>query len=220
VTHQYQKSILLASASPRRRELIRHLGVTVEIDPSHVSEDTESHVPPEEMVAELALRKAAEIAARRPDAVVIGADTTVEIEGSILNKPADLADAERMLRLLRGRAHLVHTGVAVIVPDQPTQAEVMTSRVTMRSFPDTELRSYLETRESLDKAGAYGIQGAAGDIVDSVVGCYTNVVGLPLCSVARCLLGARVQINVSTPRCGLRDDRICPWWPVPEPGQF
>jgi septum formation protein len=199
--------------------LIRHLDVTVEIDPSHVSEDNESDIAPEEMVAVLALRKAAGIATRRPDAVVIGADTTVEIEGSILNKPADVADAERMLRLLRGRTHQVHTGVAVVAPDRSTSAEVMTSRVTMQPFPDTELRSYLETRESLDKAGAYGIQGAAGAIVESVDGCYTNVVGLPLCAVARCLIEAGVRLTVPAPRCGFRDDRICPWWPVSESDQ-
>src|SRR5690242_8489746 len=133
--HKGQKSIVLASASPRRRELIRHLGTAVEIDPSHVPEDTELHVPPEEMVAALAVRKATEIATRRPDAIVIGADTTVEIDGVILNKPADLADAERMLRRLRGRTHRVHTGVAVLAPAQTTHAEVMTSRVTMRPFP-------------------------------------------------------------------------------------
>jgi septum formation protein len=214
--HKGQKSIVLASASPRRRELIRHLGTAVEIDPSHVPEDTELHVPPEEMVAALAVRKATEIATRRPDAIVIGADTTVEIDGVILNKPADLADAERMLRRLRGRTHRVHTGVAVLAPAQTTHAEVMTSRVTMRPFADTELHAYLETGESLDKAGAYGIQGAAGHIVDSVDGCYTNVVGLPLCAVARCLIAAGVEITVPASRCGFRDDRICPSWPIPE----
>ena len=213
---QGQESIVLASASPRRRELIRHLGIVVEFDPSHVPEDTEPHVPPEEMVSELALRKAAGIAARRPDSLVIGADTTVDIDGEILNKPADLADAERMLRQLRGRAHRVHTGIAVLAPGQPARAEVMTSRVTMRQFSDTDLRAYLGTGESLDKAGAYGIQGAAGDIVASVDGCYTNVVGLPLCAVARCLIAAGAPITVSAPQCGFRNDRICPWWPASE----
>jgi len=216
VKHQSQNSIVLASSSPRRRELIRHLGIAVKIDPSHVPEDTETHVPPKAMVAELALRKATEIADRRPNSIVIGADTTVEIDGTILNKPADLADAERMLRQLQGRTHRVHTGEVALAPDLSTHAEIMTSRVTMRPYSDTELRAYLETGESLDKAGAYGIQGAAGDIVNSVDGCYTNVVGLPLCAVARCLIAAGVRITAPAPRCGFRNNRICPWWSIPE----
>jgi len=174
------KQVVLASASPRRKELIRHLAIPIEIDPSHVSEDTESNTPAEEMVTHLAIRKAAEIAARRPDAIVIGADTTVEIDCAILNKPENLTDAERMLRRLRGQTHQVHTGVAVLGPDQPTYSDVMTSRVRMRQFPDLELRAYLATGESLDKAGAYGIQGAAGALVERVDGSPTNVIGLPL----------------------------------------
>ena len=210
------KQVVLASASPRRKELIRHLAIPIEIDPSHVSEDTESNTPAEEMVTHLAIRKAAEIAARRPDAIVIGADTTVEIDWAILNKPENLTDAERMLRRLRGQTHQVHSGVAVLGPDQPTYSDVMTSRVRMRQFPDLELRAYLATGESLDKAGAYGIQGAAGDIVETVEGCYTNVVGLPMCTLARCLIAAGVRLTSPAPSCGFRNDRLCPWWPVTE----
>jgi septum formation protein len=110
----------------------------------------------------------------------------------------------------------VHTGIAVFAPDQPTHAEVMSSQVTMRQFSDIELHAYLGTGESLDKAGGYGIQGAAGNIVASVNGCYTNVVGLPLCAVARCMITAGVRITALAPRCGFRDDRICPWWPASE----
>ncbi len=210
------KPVVLASASPRRRDLIRHLGISVEIDPSHIPEDMESDIPPKQMVSVLAVRKASEVAARRPDFIVIGADTTVEIGGTILNKPEDLTDAERMLRRLRGQTHRVHTGVAVLAPDQSTCSDVMTSRVTMRPFSDLELRAYLETGESLDKAGAYGIQGAAGDIVEAVEGCYTNVVGLPLCTLARSLISAGVRLTSPAPSCGFRTDRVCPWWPVPK----
>jgi septum formation protein len=89
----------------------------------------------------------------------------------------------------------------------------MTSTVRMRDFSDEQLEAYLDTGESLDKAGAYGIQGAAGDIVDSVDGCYTNVVGLPLCAAARLLKVAGIEIEGTAPQCGFREDRICPWWP-------
>jgi septum formation protein len=118
-----------------------------------------------------------------------------------------------MLRRLRGVNHLVHTGLAVIPPDEALTAHA-TSTVRMRPFSDVELATYLETGESLDKAGGYGIQGAAGDIVESVDGCYTNVVGLPLCSVARLLIAAGVRIEAPAPACGFRSDRRCPIWPV------
>jgi septum formation protein len=204
---------VLASASPRRRELILALGLPVEIEPSHATEDVAPGTLPIAMVSELAIRKASSIVKHRRDAVVIGADTTVEIDGRILNKPDDIADAERMLRSLRGRQHQVHTGVAVLAAERSPVTEVMTSAVLMHPFSDNELRAYLATGESLDKAGAYGIQGAAGDIVESVTGCYTNVVGLPLCSVARCLIAAGVSITTSAPRCGFRTVRHCPYWP-------
>jgi septum formation protein len=207
------RQIVLASASPRRRDLIQELGIPVVIEPSHTSEDVAPDITPVAMVSELAVRKAASIAAERRGAVVIGADTTVEIDSQILNKPHDLADAERMLRTLRGREHQVHTGVAIIAPDHAPVTEVMTSAVLMHPFSDSALHTYLATGESLDKAGAYGIQGAAGDIVESVTGCYTNVVGLPLCSVVRSLLEAGVAVTTSTPRCGFRSDRRCPYWP-------
>jgi septum formation protein len=163
--------VVLASASPRRRELIRALGIPVEIEPSHASEDVATGTSPVAMVSELAIRKAASIAEQRHDGIVIGADTTVEIDGRILNKPDDIADAERMLRSLQGRQHQVHTAVAVLTPDQSPVTEVMTSAVLMHPFSDGELQAYLATGESLDIAGAYGIQGAAGDIVEAVTGC-------------------------------------------------
>jgi septum formation protein len=205
--------VVLASASPRRRELILALGIPVEIESSHASEEVAPGTSPVAMVSQLAIRKAALIAERRRNMVVIGADTTLEIDGRILNKPDDIADAERMLRDLRGRQHLVHTGVAVLAPGRAPITEVMTSAVLMHPFSDADLHSYLETGESLDKAGAYGIQGAAGDIVESVTGCYTNVVGLPLCSVARCVNAAGIPITAPSPNCGFRTDRRCPHWP-------
>lgn len=206
-------SLVLASASPRRRELVAALAPAATAVASDVAEIFEEGVAPAEMVVDLAARKAAHVAAAHPEAIVLGADTTVVCDGVALNKPASSAEAERMLRLLRGREHLVHTGLAVIGPGV-SSTSVTTSTVRMRAFSDDELRAYLATGESLDKAGAYGIQGAAGDIVESVDGCYTNVVGLPLCAAARLLLGAGMGMSDRAPGCAFRSDRACPCWPA------
>jgi septum formation protein len=180
---------------------------------SDIPEIFEEDVPPEEMVMRLAARKAAHVALTYPEAIVLGADTTVVCDEEVLNKPESLADAERMLGLLRGRSHLVHTGLAVTGPGASATC-VTTSSVRMRAFSNAELHAYLLTGESLDKAGAYGIQGAAGDIVESVDGCYTNVVGLPLCAAARLLLDAGLPISDQALACGFRSDRVCPCWPA------
>ena len=205
--------LVLASASPRRRGLLRSLDIAFEVIPSHADESTPTGMAPDEMVAMLATRKASSVAEDRAGAIVLGADTTVVIDGQILNKPVDRTDAGRMLRMLRARPHRVHSGIAVVSPGMPPETAVMRSTVWMRRFPDEELETYLDTGESMDKAGAYGIQGAAGDIIDSVDGCYTNVVGLPLCATARLLMEAGLEIGGPAPRCGFRSGRICPWWP-------
>ena len=165
------------------------------------------------MVTALAFRKASRVADHVPLSVVLGADTTVVIDGQILNKPESLADADRMLRLLKGRVHEVHTGLAVFAPGRAVQTTVTTSMVRMRAISDQELNAYLATGESLDKAGGYGIQGAAAVIVESVEGCYTNVVGLPLCAVARLLIAAGTDVTSTPPICSFRGNCICPCWP-------
>jgi septum formation protein len=196
--------------------LITHLGLRVVVAPSDDSEEISPETTPLEMVSALAMRKASRIAGNFPDAVVLGADTTVEIDGQVLNKPENTSDAGRMLRLLRGSEHHVHTGVAVIAPNGVARTSICTSTVRMRAFSDMELDAYLATGESLDKAGGYGIQGAAGDIVESVEGCYTNVVGLPLCATARLLIAAGLRVTPSTPLCSFRGVRQCPCWPLGE----
>ena len=211
-----QPALVLASASPRRQALIGHFGLPVAIAPSDESEEIEPGATPHEMVSALAVRKASRIAQRFPDSVVLGADTTVEIDGQILNKPDDSAGSGRMLRLLRGRVHHVHTGLAVVGRDGEVGTSVSTSAVRMRAFSEHELASYLATGESLDKAGGYGIQGSAGDIVESVDGCYTNVVGLPLCAVARLLMGAGLSFTAPAPKCAFRNGKRCPCWPAGE----
>jgi septum formation protein len=208
-----RKQVILASGSPRRRELISMIGIAATVVVPDVDESFDDEADPVAMVVELALRKANRVAPSHPDALVIGADTTVVCEGQVLGKPADVAEAARMLGMLGGRDHQVHTGVALIAPDRSPGTGVMTSTVRMRALSDDELAGYLATGEPLDKAGAYGIQGAAGKIVAEVRGCYTNVVGFPLCTVGRLLAGVGVPLPEDSPLCGFRSERRCPWWP-------
>jgi septum formation protein len=161
--------------------------------PGNADETFEPGVPPEQMVVRLAERKARAIAGIRPDALVIGADTTVVIDGIVLNKPADAADAAHMLRRLRGRPHEVLTGLALLHPDGRVQTGVVSSFVLMREYTDDEIAAYVATGEPLDKAGAYAIQGGAGVFVARIEGCYFNVVGLPLCELVTLL--ARLDID-------------------------
>ena len=175
-----ENQLILASGSPRRRELLAMLGVRFAIDPAHGEERPPLGASPQDTVKALALAKAQETASRHPGAVVIGADTVVELDGQILGKPTDAADAERMLALLSGREHCVHTGVA-IVTDGKTLTGCETTRVRFRPLSGEEIRRYVSGGEPLDKAGAYGYQGGAAIFVEGIVGDYYNVVGLPLC---------------------------------------
>ncbi|MFO7769480.1 MAG: Maf family protein [bacterium] len=180
--------LVLASASPRRAELLRGLGVRFEQVLSGVPED-HALPEPEDAAVDVALRKAAAVSVGRPDALVLGADTVVVTpEGDILDKPADRGEAAGHLMRLSGRTHRVITGLALVHPARPgplTCAE--STRVTMRPYTRDEAVRYAASGESLDKAGAYGIQGRGGLLVERVEGCYFNVVGLPLVRLARML---------------------------------
>jgi septum formation protein len=189
--------LVLASASPRRRELVASLGVPFEVVASDI-EETLDPVPLPEAVARLALRKARAVAASRPAALVLAADTIVVIDGQALGKPADAAEARAMLRALRGRTHEVMTGVAVL--DAATGREAVDtdiSRVTMAAFSDAAIDRYVASGEPLDKAGAYAIQGAGGALVVGLEGSRSNVVGLPLAVTAALL--RRFGVDVSAP---------------------
>lgn len=173
--------LVLASASPRRRELLAGAGLTFEVVPAYIDETPLAGEQPVDYVARLSAEKAHAVA--RPGQVVIAADTTVEVDGHILEKPVDRADAERMLRLLSGRAHRCHTGVSVrsdVDSNQALDTRVVTTEVVFVELTDAMIDWYLDTGEADDKAGAYGIQGAAGAFVERVVGSVTNVIGLPL----------------------------------------
>lgn len=173
--------IILASASPRRRELLELLNVRrLEIIPARAKEEPHPELSPAELVRELARAKAAEVAQGNPDAIVIGADTVVSVDGTVLGKPVDEKDAQRMLTLLSGRAHEVFTGVTVI-KNGALQSFVERTVVRFRELSGEEIESYTATGEPLDKAGAYGIQGLASLFVEGIEGDFFNVMGLPLC---------------------------------------
>ena len=178
--------LILASSSPRRRELLAKAGYTFEVRAADIDESLHAGEQPKEYVQRLALEKAQVIAALNPEAVVLGGDTTVVLEGEVLGKPVDLADAERMLRLLSGRTHQVYTGLAVVRGTEH-QIHVETTDVVFRTITDEELTAYLASGEAMDKAGAYGIQGYAARWIPRIEGDYFNVVGLPLASVVQLL---------------------------------
>ncbi len=178
--------LILASASPRRRELLAQAGYMFEVVPAHIDETQHANEDPAAYVARLALEKARAIHAQHPDAIVLGADTTVVLNGEVLNKPADLAEAEHMLRSLSGQTHQVHTGIAV-VSSSAQRSHVETTNVIFAPIPEEDLAAYLATGDSLDKAGAYGIQGYAARWIPRIEGDYFNVMGLPVAATVRLL---------------------------------
>lgn len=197
--------LILASGSPRRRVLIAELGLPVEIVPSEAPERrARAGEDPRAYALEVARAKADDVAARRPVDTILAADTVVEVDGQILGKPTDDADALRMLRLLRGRAHEVTTAVVARCGDR-TFAGTVTSTVRMRPFDHEEARRYVATGEPMDKAGGYAVQEFGGSLVASVSGCYNAVVGLPLCLAAdllrRCGLAAALPPDTSCSVC-------------------
>ena len=180
--------ILLASTSPRRRELLRLLGLTFHIVPPTCEEMLSPHLPPIEQTRQLARDKARSVSNQHPLDLVVGSDTVIEIEGRLLGKPENMQEAETMLRYLRGRCHQVHTGVAVI--HQATHVSidfVETAQVWIKPFNEKTLISYLTTEESLGKAGAYSIQGEGAQLIEKIEGDYPTIVGLPLWRTAKVL---------------------------------
>jgi len=186
-----QAQLVLASASPRRRELLEGLGFDFEVFPSDYLEDDGALAPADAARAHAA-GKAAAVASRRPGALVIGADTVVALGGEALGKPADRDAARRMMERLSGRQHAVITGLALARQSldtgmQRSQVEASVTAVRFRSLDDAEIDAYLDAGEGFDKAGGYGIQGLAAQFVTDIAGCYFNVMGLPLELLTRML---------------------------------
>ncbi|MDZ4133077.1 MAG: Maf family protein [Dethiobacteria bacterium] len=174
-------TLILASESPRRAELLRQVAIPFRIVAPAVSEELSGRPSPEEMVAQLALRKAQAVSDRLPDGYVLGADTVVLHGETVLGKPVDSDDAARMLRLLSGGRHSVLTGLALVNAATGDLLERFSlTQVWVKTLADSEIRAYIATGEPFDKAGAYGIQGKGALLVEKIEGCYFNVVGLPL----------------------------------------
>ncbi|MFK8025753.1 MAG: nucleoside triphosphate pyrophosphatase [Ilumatobacter sp.] len=171
--------LVLASRSPRRRELLDRMGLHVEIRPADIDETPDIGESPVDYVRRLSVEKAAAVGL--PGEIVVAADTTVELDGQILEKPIDRTDGRRMLRSLSGRSHRTHTGVTVVVPDSSwTGTAVVSTDVVFSVLDDGVIDWYLRTGEADDKAGGYGLQGVAAGFVERVDGSVTNVIGLPL----------------------------------------
>jgi septum formation protein len=178
---QSRPRLILASASPRRRELLAELGVPFEVVVAEITEHEESTTDPRVMVAHNAALKAEWVAARHPDAVVLGADTTVFLDNHALNKPRDLTEARAMLQRLSGRTHTVFTGLALRrQADGLAIDEGVASDVTFKPLDDATIAAYLGHVHTLDKAGGYAIQEYSDLIVAGYRGSFTNIVGLPL----------------------------------------
>lgn len=172
--------LILASASPRRQELLREAGIAFEVHPAHIVEERKPGEAPLAYALRLAEEKARAIAARFPGRLVLGADTIVVADEHVLEKPLDHADAARMLRLLSGREHQVTTAVSLVKPGGQSDTRACTTRVFFRELSEEEIQRYVASNEPMDKAGAYAIQGGAAGFADRMEGDYSNVVGLPL----------------------------------------
>jgi septum formation protein len=188
VTRSSKRLFILASASPRRRALLRQLGLSFRVAASRVEEINRSGMEPQGQAVYWARVKAEEVARRYPDDWVLGADTIVVLEGSILGKPAGATDAARMLSRLAGRTHEVITGLCLMRKRPPVREQLsVTTKVLMKRLTPEEIQGYIATGEPTDKAGAYGIQGIGGSLVERIEGSYSNVVGLPLCEAVELL---------------------------------
>jgi septum formation protein len=204
-------TLILASASPRRQELIRLLGYPTVVRVPSVDEESIVHPDPARNVVETARLKAEAVAKTvTGEVVIVAADTTVALGEEMLGKPADSGAARLVLQRLRGRTHQVHTGIVVLaLPDRRMATAVSTTDVTMRNYSDAEIETYVDSGDPLDKAGAYAIQNSAFRPVEALAGCFTGVMGLSLCRLSQALqaLDIPADLEVSdhdTFRC-----RVC-----------
>ena len=180
--------LILASTSPRRQELLTLLGVSFDVLAPTCKEIPSSTLSPSEQVKQFALDKARSGSNQHPKCLILGSDTVIEINGTLLGKPENLQDAERMLHLLRGKTHQVHTSVALIQESiNFCENFVETAHVWIKDFDEKELLVYLDTKESLGKAGAYSIQGEGSRMIEKIEGDYPTIVGLPLWKTAKLL---------------------------------
>lgn len=183
-------ALVLASASPRRRDLLAQLVTGFDVEPADIDERPLQGEAPGALAARLARAKAEAVVRRRPGTVVLGSDTVVAVGGETLGKPADRAQARSMLRRLSGRDHRVHSAVALVEAGGRVRVDDVATRVWFAELPGDWIERFVESGEPMDKAGAYGIQGAAGAWIPRIDGSYSGVVGLPLFQTAGLLRAA------------------------------
>jgi septum formation protein len=191
--------LILASASPRRQQLLTQAGVPFTIEPADIDERTTPGEAPRDYVLRMAYEKAQHVSWQRPIAFVLGADTIVTIDDEILGKPKDLAEARRMLRGLSSRTHTVMTGLALLHHDRGVvQQDTVSTAVRFRRLSEHDIETYVATAKPLDKAGAYAIQDSARAFVEAFDGCYTNVVGLPVQRTVDLMRAAGMDVPYGT----------------------
>jgi len=205
----YPSPGILASTSPRRRELITLFDLPFEFISADVDESPHAHESPADLVQRLSCAKASIGAQRYPERIVIGADTTVWLDETIIGKPVDANDAVRMLTQLRNRPHTVYSGITVMRGSQSITQAVATT-VQMRDYSDQAIAAYVATGDPLDKAAAYAIQHNGFRPVEYVEGCFANVMGLPLCHLYRALVTLGVPVNEPDARCQAHLQIVCP----------
>jgi septum formation protein len=180
--------IILASASPRRKELLQRTGLEFEVEPGNHAEELQPTADPHALAKSISYKKALVVAKKHTDALIIAADTFIVFENVILGKPENIAESKKILTTLNGKSHLVITGFTIIdVKSHKTVSRSVGTTVHMKSLSAGEIDSYVKSREPLDKAGAYAIQGLGAVIIDRIEGDYFNVVGLPLSELAEAL---------------------------------
>jgi len=189
------QKIVLASASPRRKELLEKTGLRFDVDPVETDENMESGKNPHEIVRKISLQKALSVSGRHKDTVIIAADTIGFLNGQIIGKPHNSDEAKKILQLLSGKSHTVITGFTIIdSANNKTVSRSVETKVFIKKLSQQEIDAYLSTGEPLDKAGAYGIQGLGSVIVEKIEGDYYNVVGLPLNALSEALKAFGINI--------------------------
>lgn len=208
--------IILASNSPRRKELLGLAMLPFTVDSADVDETVIPGEKPEEYVRRLALAKAGETAGRYgKDSIVLGSDTTVVLNDEIIGKPIDEADAARILIMLRGRSHQVYTGIAAVnIASGTIVSRVIRTDVPMRAYTSDEMSAYIASGDPMDKAGAYGIQNSDFVAKTELSGCYASVMGFPICAVASMLMASGIQLEIGIEdRCQKLIGYDCPVFP-------
>ena len=182
------KTIILASASPRRKELLEKIGLTFKVEPSNYEEQVHSGLEPHEFAQKIALEKARTVASKHKDGIVIAADTFIVFGGQILGKPHTKNEARKMLETINGKSHSVITGFSIIdTSKNKTLSKSVETKIYIRKLTPAEIDAYVKSEEPLDKAGAYAIQGLGAVFVEKIEGDYFNVIGLPLSALTEAL---------------------------------